>query len=119
MTCCALIDVLFPDDRRRSGEANQGLHQAVSVFFFMLFRVFLQCFRTLQNISVISVSSLVMKLKWLMTCIGMVLVLVERMLMMMVVVTVSPLGCEWRCIGSTIKQSISDQPFTLIPTHYM
>ena len=32
----------------------------------------------------------------------------------------SPLsGWEWWCSRSAIKQSISDQPFTLIPTHYM
>ena len=30
-----------------------------------------------------------------------------------------PPGCEWWCSGGAIKQSISDQPFTLIPTHYM
>ena len=40
MTCCALIDVLFPDDRRRNVDclASQDRHQAVSISKYL--RVF-------------------------------------------------------------------------------
>ena len=44
MTCCALIDVLFPDDRRRNVDclASQDRHQAVSISKYL---------RVLQSIS--------------------------------------------------------------------
>ena len=47
-----------------------------------------------------------------------IMVVMAVKMMMRLLVNCSPLAAV--CVGSNaIKQSISDQPFTLIPTHYL
>ena len=48
----------------------------------------------------------------------MIMMVMAVKMMMRLLVNCSPLAAL--CVGSNaIKQSISDQPFTLIPTHYL
>ena len=50
----------------------------------------------------------------------MIMMVMAVKMMIRLLVNCSPLAAVRVCVGSNaIKQSISDQPFTLIPTHYL
>ena len=56
----------------------------------------------------------------LMGMLVMIMMVMAVKMMMRLLVNCSPLAAVCVCVGSNaIKQSISDQPFTLIPTHYL
>ena len=56
----------------------------------------------------------------LMGMLVMIMMVVAVKMMRGLLVNCSPLAAVCVCVGSNaIKQSISDQPFTLIPTHYL